>query len=329
MQYPKPLSEKYIEKLYEQSGLSTDARDFLHRLFAACANLYGAIAMRDVWSIYQSLTNAPRLRRKDLLAFASIARREEQPYLVFEIDELYKDEPRNELDRHIVSKDLVSNGYGKYHLLYDLMNQIDEKPYCIPDDFLSFAEPTPSGPETALLNFLSGLTSAADECAPKFGKTIPNENKGRKLGEFSFLNADERFGVEWLKRPTEKAAYLEDCSGTEAEKIMRFFKRGENIGRNTPMGTLQWILDELTEVGVQMEEPQVDELLRLINNYHNNSRLWCLSGWKPSELVQMYRGSGPTAISFGPNMQKAFADGSLDREELVREIRKMGLEVIE
>lgn len=110
---------------------------------------------------------------------------------------------------------------------------------------------------------------------------------------------------------------------------MRFFKRGENIGRNTPTGTLQWILDELTEAGVLMEESQVEELLRLITDYHNNSLLWCLSGWKPSELAQMYRGNGPTAISFGPNMHKAFEDVSLDRDELVREIRKMGLEVIE
>jgi len=329
MSYPKPLSEKSIEKLYEQSGLSIEARDLLHRFFAACVNLYGAIAMRDVWQIYQGLKNVPKLRRKDLLNFASIVRREEQPYFVFEIEELYEDEPHSELDRHIVSKELVSNGYGKFHLLYELMDQIDEKPYCLPDDFLSFAEPAPSDFEVALLAFLSNLTSMADECAPKYGKSIPNENKGKKLGEFSFLNSAERFETEWLKRPAAKAAFLEDCSGTEAEKIMRFFKRGENIGRNTLAGTLQWILDELKEVGVLMEESQVGELLRLITDYHNSSHLWCLSGWVPRELAQMYRGNGPMAISFGPNMQKAFADGSLDRDELVREIRKMGLEVIE
>ena len=329
MQYPKPLSKKSIEKLYEQSGLSVEARNVLHRLFAACANLYGAIALRNVWTSYQGIKNVPKLRRKDLLTFASIARREEQPYFVFEIEELCEDEPHSELNRHIVSRELVSNGYGKFRLLYDLMDQIDEKPYCLPDDFLSFAEPVPSDTEVVLLAFLSNLTSTTDECAPKYGKSISNENKGRKLGEFSFLNSDERFEAEWLKRPASKAAFLEDCSGTEAEKIMRFFKRGENIGRNTPTGMLQWILDELTEVGVLMEKSQVEELLRLITDYHNNSRLWCLSGWKPSELAQMYRGNGPTAISFGSNTQKPFADGSLDRDELVRELRKMGLEVIE
>ena len=97
----------------------------------------------------------------------------------------------------------------------------------------------------------------------------------------------------------------------------------------SPAVTLQWILDELNEVGVEITQEQVETLLRLITDYHNNSRLWCLSGWKPSELATMYQGRGPTAISFGPGMQRAFADGSLDKEELVRKIREMGLKVIE
>ncbi len=330
MSYPKPLSEKSLEKLYEQSGLSVDVRSFLHSFFAACANLYGAIALRHVWVVYQQVDNAPKLRRKDLLAFASIIRREEQPYYLFEANEIFDDDSNNELDRLIVSKELVGVGYGKYGLLYDLTDQIDfERPYCVPCDFLSYAEPVQSEREKALFNFLSGLVSTADECAPKYGKSIPNDHKGQKLGDFSFLNSDERFEVEWQKRPAAREAVLEDYSGTEAEKILRLFKRGENIGRNSPAVTLQWILDELNEAGVEMTQGQVETLLRLITDYHNNSRLWCLSGWKSSELAKMYQGRGPTAISFGSGMQKAFEDGSLDRDELIKVIREMGLEVTE
>ena len=73
----------------------------------------------------------------------------------------------------------------------------------------------------------------------------------------------------------------------------------------------------------------IEKLLRLMTDYHNNSSLWCLSGWKPNELAAMYRGNGPTAISFGPGLQQAFAEGAIDRDELVREIKKMGLEVLE
>lgn len=329
MSYPKPLSEKSLEKLYRDSGLSAEARDFLHAFFAACANLYGAIALRHVWKIYGELKDAPKLRRKDILAFASIVRREEQPYYVFEVNELYDEDSSNELDRNIVSKELVYVGYGKLHLFYSLMEQMNDKPYCVPDDFLSYAEPVPTVEEKSLLDFLSGLKSVTDECVPKYGRSVPNEHKGKRLGEFSFLNSDERFEVEWQKRPSAKAAFLEECSGTEAEKLVRLFKRGENIGRRNSAETIQWFIDELEEVGVEMTQGKIEKLLRLVTDYHNNSRLWCLSGWKPNELAAMFQNNGPTAISFGPNIKKAFEDGLLDRDELVRKIREMGLEVVE
>ena len=35
MSYPKPLSEKSLERLYKESGLTKEARTFLHVFFAA------------------------------------------------------------------------------------------------------------------------------------------------------------------------------------------------------------------------------------------------------------------------------------------------------
>lgn len=81
---------------------------------------------------------------------------------MFEIEELYSDESHNELNRHIVSGDIVGTGYGKLRNFYDLMDGLCSWEYCV----------------------------------PKHGKSIPNEHKGIKLGEFSFLNADERFETE-------------------------------------------------------------------------------------------------------------------------------------
>ena len=113
MSYPKPLSEKSLNRLYMQAGLSTETCAFLHSLFAACANLYGTIALSDVWSVYQELkSDVPRIHRRDLIAFSSIVRREVQPYWVYEIEELYTEEPHNDLDRHIVSKEVIGAGYG-------------------------------------------------------------------------------------------------------------------------------------------------------------------------------------------------------------------------
>ena len=174
MSYPKPLSEKSLERLYTQAGLSTEVCDFLHSLFAACANLYGAIALRDVWSVYQELkSEAPRIRRQDLVAFSAIVRREVRPYRVYEIEELYTEEPHNDLDRHIVSKELIGAGYGKMFSFYALMDERNDRPYCVPDDFLSYAEPTASVEEKSLAVFIGNLKSTAMECAPKQRKTYP------------------------------------------------------------------------------------------------------------------------------------------------------------
>ena len=72
----------------------------------------------------------------------------------------------------------------------------------------------------------------------------------------------------------------------------------------------------------------MDNKLGLMD-FHNNSRLWCIKGWTPNELANQSRSSRPRAISFGPGIQHAFSEGSIDKEELFSQIRQMGLEVIE
>ena len=331
MSYPKPLSEKSLERLYTQAGLSTEARDFLHSLFAACANLYGAIALRDVWSVYQELkSGAPRIHRRDLIAFSTIVRREVQPYRVYEIEELYTEEPHNDLDRHIVSKELIGAGYGKMFSFYALMDELGNQPYCVPECFLSYAVSSASAEESVLSNFIGNLKSTAKECAPKQRKTYPNENRGKKLSEFSFLNLDEQFNLEYYKKvPATYSALLEEYSGTEAEKIMRSYRRTENIGYLRTTDMIQNVLIELCEVGVHLTETQHSTLMRLMMQYHNGSRLWCLRGWTPNELAAMHGNTGAPSISFGPGIQEAFADGAMDKNELVRKIKELGWEVSE
>ena len=331
MSYPKPLSEKSLNRLYMQAGLSTEACDFLHSLFAACANLYGAIALRDVWSVYQKLkSEAPRIRRYDLIAFSAIVRREVQPYRVYEIEELYTEEPHNDLDRHIVSKELIGAGYGKMFSFYALMDELGNQPYCVPEYFLSYAVSSASAEESVLSNFIGNLKSTAKECAPKQRKTYPNENRGKKLSEFSFLNLNEQFNLEYYKKvPATYSALLEEYSGTESEKIMRSYRRTENIGYLRTTDMIQNVLIELCEVGVRLTETQHSTLMRLMMQYHNGSRLWCLRGWTPNELAAMHGNTGAPSISFGPGIQEAFAGGTMDKNELVRKIKELGWKVSE
>ena len=335
MAYPKPLSEKSLERLYSQSGLSQRQIDFLHSFFRASANLYGAIQLRDAWQVYTQAAGKaeyPSIHRKDMIAFSGIVRREDLPYCVFEIDELYEAEKRADLSREIVSKELIGKGYGKLRFYYELMEEIGQEPYYVPDDILAFADGVPGKAEAELAAFIGKLKVTAKECHPRYGDPYPCEHRGKTLDSFSFLNKSERFDEEYYrKKPAAVDQLREDTAGTEAEKIMRLYRRMENIGRLRATDNLQYVLEELEEVGVELKDSQVNQLVSLMNDCHNNSHLWCVSGWCPSDLSKYYYGnnSGPTAISFGPGMQKAFRDGSLDKEELVKAIKKMGLDVLD
>ena len=330
MAYPKPLSEKSLARLYQQSGLSQEQSEYLHGLFQACANLYGAVQLRVLWDVYQAQTEAPRLRRKDIISFSEIARRETLPYYIFEIDELYSEEKRADLSREIVSKALVGYGYGRLTRYYRLMEALGQEPYYIPGDILPFASQQPSKEETKLLTFLNELTVTADQCRPRYGDPYPCENRGKRLKEFSFLNRDERFEEEYLaKNHGALLSFRESVAGTEAEKILRQYCCNENIDSLGFNDHLKNIMEELKEVGVELSKRQAQELIQLLTDYHNNSHLWGSSGWAPSDLARQYQPSMPMSISFGPNMQKMFADGTMDRNEIVKELQKMGVDVSE
>ena len=290
MAYPKPLSEKSLARLYQQSGLSKEQSEYLHSLFQACANLYGAVQLRVVWDVYQAQTEAPKLRRKDIISFSEIARRETLPYYIFEIDELYSEEKRADLSREIVSKALVGHGYGRLTRYYRLMESLGQEPYYIPGDILPFASQQPSKEETKLLTFLNELTVTADQCRPRYGDPYPCENRGKRLKEFSFLNRDERFEEEYLaKNHGALLSFRESVAGTEAEKILRQYCCNENIDSLGFNDHLKNIMEELKEVGVELSKRQAQELIQLLTDYHNNSHLWGSSGWAPSDLARQYQ----------------------------------------
>ena len=150
------------------------------------------------------------------------------------------------------------------------------------------------------------------------------------MSEFSFLNLDEQFNLEYYKKvPATYSALLEEYSGTESEKIMRSYRRTENIGYLRTRDMIQNMLIELSEVGVRLTETQHSTLMRLMMQYHNGSRLWCLRGWTPNELAAMHGNTGAPSISFVPGIQEAFADGTMDKNELVRKIKDLGWKVSE
>lgn len=283
----KPLPEKSVAALYEKTGLTVKEREYLNTLFTACANLYGRIQMREVWDVHKELKNVPKIQRKQMLAFAAVARRDGNlPYYVIDGDELWSDVDRSELSREIVHKALIGSGHARLFLFNDLVDSYNEGiPNFVPQNLLEYANPVPSKEETDLLDFLNELEVTADMSIIPYGSEYPCENKGKRLKEFSFLTKDEKYMLEYYeKQPKMKEAYLAELSGTEAEKIMRMLKKYDTIGKRSGPEIFRQIMEELDEVGVELTDEQFATLFFKATVLHNSSHLWCLFGWSPNEL---------------------------------------------
>jgi hypothetical protein len=58
--------------------------------------------------------------QKKFYDYSSIARRENLPYYILEIDEVYSDEKRDMEERIIAHKSLVGEGYNRFFFLVNL-----------------------------------------------------------------------------------------------------------------------------------------------------------------------------------------------------------------
>lgn len=297
MVYPKPLSKKALERKYNESGISDEVLKYLHTLFKACANLYGHIELRDMWVIHKRMENVPTIQRKQLVEFAGIARRDgDLLYCVFEADELWDDVRRSGVGREIVHKDLVGGAYRKLQSYYELIDWYrDNYPFYIPENLLDYAEPVLSEEELAFQEYIENLEVTADTSASRYGHEHPCENKGKRLKEFSFQTESEKFLIDYYKnRPARQAAIMQECSGTEAEKLLRKSRFLDTIGREPVEMIYKYMIEELIEVGVQPDDRMMGELLGKFAAAHNNSHLWCLFGWTPNGLREAFGGSYPT-----------------------------------
>ena len=85
-------------------------------------------------------------------------------------------------------------------------------------------------------------------------------------------------------------------------------------------------MDEINEVGVELSERQLNELFGLMMKVHNTTHLYSNKGWAPEDLIRQ-KPEGMPVIGFGTGIRQAIEDGTMDREELVRKLTKMGLAV--
>lgn len=345
--YPKPYAEKTLKKAYELAGIDEKKSAFLHQYLLAAVNLYGCLTVRDLWEIFKEYAGHtpkgtyPLLHRKDLTEFSSIARREALPYYVFEIDELYCEEKRAPLDRFIVHGSLVRPGYGKFSVLYNLVEQQSRHPFYLPQtmkDFLAFSDAASSlsKEEKALQSFLDNLVITQSEYKSAAGSTFPCQGKGKRLKDCDFLTRDEVFEYEYLsgksghiKGNAKRAEnYLAGRKGPQSQKIMRELKFRIYTGWPGPRLTIEWLTEDLQEMGVSLRSRQLERLLNLVMDFNNRSRLWCTCGWTPEEIRRAIaaagKGKSPTVI-LGPGFHQAIARGDLDLNEVKKQAAKLGI----
>lgn len=283
MSYPKPLTERSLARLYRQANITDEQSAYLHAAFEACANLYGVIALRNAWPVIQAQENRPALKRKDVIAFSAIARREVLPYLVYEVDDVFPDEKNSDLSRMIVTKELVGAGYGKHNPLFRLLEYSYGFEAYVPENLLDYTHPAPTPEEHALRDYLDNLIVTAKEYKPPYGDPIPCENQGMRLCEFSFLNQSERFDYKYLQpHSAQLKLFLEEVGGTESEKIFRGIRRCAHLGME-----FDWILKEFAEVGVVLDDKET--LSGLLHDYRTTSHLWYIHGHSPADLARPSR----------------------------------------
>lgn len=299
MAYPKPLTQKSLEKRYKEAGLNEEKISFIRTFFTACVNLYGSIQVCYAWDVYKELAgkiSCVKLLRKDLLNAAGIMRREPNRFQVYEAEELYEGLRNSDLHREIVHPEMIGYGYGKNNFFVRLKNHTNEVGFYIPEDFMSYADPDYSRTEQeeALRAFVGNLVVNMDEYEDSIRHIMMkcSEHKGEKLKDFSWMNRHETFDLQYArgeitgKRGNEKELeYLTALyNRTEAEKIVKNLIEWNHIGNMSPNELVKYTMEELDWVGVGLSEDQLCELVRLIFEQHNHQHLWCLEGWSPVAL---------------------------------------------
>ena len=307
MAYPKPLSAKSIDKMF--SSWEPHVVKVLHTYYAAFANLYGSIQLKDAWKIFKRFE--PKIHKKQFVEFSSIVRREDVHYCIFEIDELYCDERRNENERFIVNKELIADGYGKYGRVYKLHELQIGKPYYNKPDLLEVAKHR---------NYDKELGQFVNKMIFTEG-----EQKGKRFDEAVFLTKEEEFIIGYYKSETKKQKIKERALIPFSEKLIKYLQSAVEFADNPIVSISKYLED----VGYIFEsKKQAVKFFKMLADYMNNSHLWRNGGFTPYELRSMAEPGLPKTISLGPGIKKAIEEGQLNRDEIYAKFKEMGIDVV-
>lgn len=303
---PKPLSQKSIQKMLD--GWKPETVQKLYAYYSAFSNLYGVIMLSDAWKIIKQYE--PKIHKKEFIGFSSIARRDTVPYYVLEMNELYSGETKvYDENRFIVNKELVLDGYYRFSNVYRLEEMQMERPYYCPERLLDFADNADSKQWNLLCDYI---------------REIKNKD-GVKLSELFVLYGDDKFILEYYQSQRKKDEILKRAEIPVSERLIKKIKLDMHLGINSML----YLQSRIKELGIDLSFEKYEEFLRLLTDANNYSNLWANSGWTPVSLIEISRIATSPTMTFGKGLQQAFANGDIDKNELIEKLIEMGFNLEE
>lgn len=312
MAYPTPLSEKTLKKQYAETGLPESTVLFAKDFCSAAANLYGAIIAQDLWTIYREYTKSwkvPPMHKRDLITLLKIFRRESVSFYVYAIDELYSQELPDDKLTVIVTKELEppEKTHYSHELIFEVLHKSANTPWFIPEDlqeFLSYKDNVPSAAESEILKKLGKLKSTEPTYEnPYTHENLPCRYTGKRLSEIIYISDEDQRRLDYLsgkiggKKPQEKKFLAFEASLTRftaPERLLHDFSLSSKADLSRPLQSAKALTLDLEQMGVILTSRQLQELIRLLMDYHNNLHLWVLAGWTPDELSKYRTAQAPS-----------------------------------
>lgn len=282
---PKPLSEKSIRKMLD--GWKPETVDTLHAYYAAFSNLYGAIMLSDAWKLMKSYE--PKITKKEFMDFSSIARRENLPYYILEIDELYSEELRiSEVQRFIINKKLVSDGHERFFQIYDLIEtQLKGKDtFYRPVKMTDFSEDIESAEWTELREFVGNL----------------KDKDGVKLSEHFGLTYSEKINLDFYKAQSKKDKLLKNGEVPLSDRIVDNIKMKDH----TNVTIIFYLSILFDEENIKPTTREYEELNELHQRAFSSTHLWANRGWTAAELAKKGKTRKPVPFNLRMGAEKKF-----------------------
>ena len=307
--FPNPVSNRALQKMYQELAQETEGHidisteagaersALLRRYIAASSNLYGVASLQEVWEQFAksepTLVKQRKIRKKDFVKFTEILRVQDLPYYILNWDEIYAEvDSCKPIDRLVVNKKLVSVGVRRLWDVHTIIHEQKKVPAIMLDreEYLAWAEGSQFW-ETVYARkmkmFLENLCVAENsQNCDIDGKPI----HGKSLSSFIFWSErDKKSYKVGGTTKQKKNFFFEQYQVMESEKLMQRLEQYLNLGEAEYPYTniLEWLLNALGEVGVELTKKQIDTLIDLFVDLNNHSRLWFISAWTPAMLVEV------------------------------------------